>query len=560
MDKIRIEHLEVYAYHGVYEAEKEEGQRFLLSAELFLDVEKAAGADDLAQTVSYADAALFMEKRVKEGCFDLIESVAEDLAEGLLLQFPSLTAVTVTVNKPEAPIPVKFQSVGVTVSRKRETVYLSIGSNMGERKGYLDMAVERLRSDARICVTKVSSYLETEPVGPVEQDDFLNAAIELSTIYSPEKLLDVLHTIENEAERRRTVHWGPRTLDLDILLFGDRIISTENLTIPHPEMPNRSFVLIPMCEIAPHVMHPVFKRSMTSLLSALEKRAKEPKPYDISNFSVMDALLKKNIRVAYAGVPGAYAEEAAGKRFGYEAKLTNLKSFEEVVKAVAEGRADYGVLPIENSSAGFVSGNLDLILEGGVTIVNEIILDIEHALLGVPGASIGDIRKVYSHPQGLMQCREYILNHGFSDEAVSNTALAAEMVRDAGDSSRGAIASVRAAEIYGLQVLERHINFSSDNATRFFVISGKREYLADADKVWISFHASHRVGSLYEIMGIINRYGLNMTSIESRPSKRKKWEYSFYVSFEGRLTDRRVRKALGAILDEADSLEVLGTL
>ncbi len=560
MDYLSIDNLEVYAYHGVYEAEKEEGQRFLISARLYLDLSRASREDELSETVSYADAAVFMEKRVRETCRDLIEAVADDLADGLLLHFSMLKRVSVTVSKPEAPIPVKFGCVSVTVEKTREIAYLSIGSNMGDRQEYLNMAVSRLSEDPKIEVTKVSAFLETEPVGPVEQPDFLNAAVELTTIYSPEELLDALHGIENEADRRRTVHWGPRTLDLDILLFGDRIISRPDLTIPHPEMTNRSFVLLPMCEIAPLVMHPVYKRNMSQLLGSLEKRAREPKLYDISAFAAEDELKTEGVLVAYAGVPGAYAQEAAERRFGYSAKLINLPTFDEVAEAVRDGRADYGVLPIENSSAGFVSGNLDLILETGVTIVNEVILDIDHALLGVPGAAVQDIRKVFSHQQGLMQCRDFIRQHGLTGEQVSNTALAAEMVKESGDRTCGAIASIRAAEIYGLTVLERHINFSHDNATRFFVISGKKEYLADADKVWISFHASHRVGSLYEIMGIINRYGLNMTSIESRPSKRKKWEYSFYVSFEGRLTDRRVRKALGAIRDEADSLFVLGTI
>ena len=211
------------------------------------------------------------------------------------------------------------------------------------------------------------------------------------------------------------------------------------------------------------------------------------------------------------------------------------------------------------SGAGFVAGIYDIIRNSGVQIVGQVVLDIEHALLGLPDAHISDIRKVYSHPQGLMQCKDFIDEHGFQAESLSNTALAARRVKDKGDIREAAIASERAAELYGLKILARRINFQNDNSTKFVIVTAKKIFLSTSDKISISFTLQHKVGSLYEILGRINENGVNMTSIESRPSLRKKWEYVFYVSFEGKLTDKNVRKALGEIHAEAREMNLLGT-
>ena len=559
MDTIEIRKLKVFAYHGVYDEEKEQGQFFYISAKMHLDLRASSVSDDLSETVSYETAAHLIEDVVTGEKWNLIEAVAETVASELLLRFKKVLSVEVRVDKPDSPMGMAFDTVAVEVQRGRHTVYIGIGSNLGDRKHYLDQAVEQLGKDPYIRVLKVSKYIETEPYGPVEQPDFLNGAAKLETLYSPKELLSVLHDIEQEAGRKRIVHWGPRTLDLDILLYDDAVIREEDLYIPHVEMEKRAFVLEPLAEIAPHVVHPLLHRTVSRLLSELKEQDMDVPPYDIAEYHFADDLEKEGKTICYAGVPGAYAEAAAMKYFGEEADLVNVKTFDDVVEAVRSGKADYGVLPVENSSAGFVSGNYDIIRFSGVTIVEEIVLEIEHALLGQPDAVISDIRKVYSHNQGLMQCKEFIENHQFSAEATSNTAVAAKKVMESRDVTKAAIASERAAELYNLKVLARRINFTRDNATRFVIITKEKVVLSGSDSVIICFTAPHRVGSLYQIMGIINKNSINMNRIESRPSLKKKWEYSFYVSFEGKLSDRNVKKALGEILHEAEDLTVLGT-
>lgn len=561
MDKIVIKNLNIFAYHGVFEEEKKNGQLFRISAELRLSLRKAAQQDDLRLAVNYADVCeLIQEVTTREKC-DLIETVAENIAAEILMKYKTVQGVRVKVSKPDAPIDMTFEDVAVVVDRERHTALLGLGSNLGDREQYLKTAVDQLSKDDYIKVKKVSSYIETEPYGPVDQPDFLNAAVLVETLYTAEELLMVTSDIEQDAKRERIIHWGPRTLDIDILLFDDEIISTERLTVPHKEMHLRDFVLRPADEIAPYLMHPVFKKTIHQLLEELRNKEEHAaKPYIDEEYKMVDDLeINSDTRVVYAGVPGAYAESAVIKYFGDNVSIYNVKNFDDIVEEVAAGRADYGVIPLENSSAGFVTGNYDIIKTSGVRIVAEVVLDIEHALLGVPGASIGDIRKVYSHAQGLMQCKEYIDKHGFSSSSVSNTAAAAKKVREEGNPAYAAIASERAARLYNLSVLDTRINTLNDNSTKFVVVTGKKVALKDADNISICFMTAHKVGALFNIMRLFNDNGLNMTSIESRPSQRKKWQYYFYVTFNGRLTDKNVRKALGEIVREADEMEVLGT-
>ena len=561
MDKIVIKNLNIFAYHGVFEEEKKNGQLFRISAELRLSLRKAAQQDDLRLAVNYADVCeLIQEVTTREKC-DLIETVAENIAAEILMKYKTVQGVRVKVSKPDAPIDMTFEDVAVVVDRERHTALLGLGSNLGDREQYLKTAVDQLGKDDYIKVKKVSSYIETEPYGPVDQPDFLNAAVLVETLYTAEELLMVTSDIEQDAKRERIIHWGPRTLDIDILLFDDEIISTERLTVPHKEMHLRDFVLRPADEIAPYLMHPVFKKTIHQLLEELRNKEEHAaKPYIDEEYKMVDDLeINNDTRVVYAGVPGAYAESAVIKYFGDNVSIYNVKNFDDIVEEVAAGRADYGVIPLENSSAGFVTGNYDIIKTSGVRIVAEVVLDIEHALLGVPGASISDIRKVYSHAQGLMQCKEYIDKHGFSSSSVSNTAAAAKKVREEGNPAYAAIASERAARLYNLSVLDTRINTLNDNSTKFVVVTGKKVALKDADNISICFMTAHKVGALFNIMRLFNDNGLNMTSIESRPSQRKKWQYYFYVTFNGRLTDKNVRKALGEIVREADEMEVLGT-
>ena len=560
MDKIRIDDIKIFAYHGVLPEEKKNGQYFYVSAELRLDLKKAGISDKLKCTVNYAEVTDLIQDTFVETNYDTIEAAAEAVLEAILNNYSIIKSATIKVRKPDAPIDAEFRDVSVEITRSKHRVFLGIGSNLGDRHAYLDMAVVELERDSSIVLKNKSTYIETEPVGPVDQPDFLNGVIEIETTLEPYELLSIINDIEQEAGRERLIHWGPRTLDIDILLFDDMIINTEKLTIPHPEMHKREFVLKPMFEIAPYIYHPTLMKNVSQMLEDLRTSGYVASDHvETEDFTEIDSLITKNKTVIYAGVPGAYAEEAAIKFFGGGVNYANVKKFEDVVKAVADGSADYGVIPIENSSAGFVTGNSDIIRTGEVKIVAQVTIDINHCLLAVNEARINDIVKVYSHPQGLMQCKEYIEQYGFKAESVSNTAKAAKRVKEDGLISQAAISSERAAEIYGLKILDKNINFSSDNSTKFVILTKEEVYLSESVNISICFTTQHKVGALYDVLGIIDANELNMTSIESRPSLKHKWEYWFYVTFEGKLTDRNVIKALRELKANTDEMIILGT-
>ena len=270
MDQIAIKDMELFGYHGVFEEEALLGQKFIISATLFLDTRKAGKTDDLKESLDYGEACQVIKKIVETERYMLIERLAEEIAEKLLLTFSLLKAVEITVKKPWAPVLVNLDTVSVTIQRGWHKAYLSIGSNMGDREGYLDLAVDYLNNEKDTKVTAVSDYIETEPYGDVEQDDFLNGALEIETLKTPRELLETAMAIEKEAHRERLIHWGPRTLDVDILFYDDEIIMEEDLKIPHVEIPKREFVLEPMAAIAPYYMHPVFHKSIVEMLNELK--------------------------------------------------------------------------------------------------------------------------------------------------------------------------------------------------------------------------------------------------------------------------------------------------
>ncbi|WP_370750030.1 2-amino-4-hydroxy-6-hydroxymethyldihydropteridine diphosphokinase [Eubacterium sp.] len=274
MDCIKIRQLEVFAYHGCNEEEKINGQRFYVDADLFTDVRTPGMSDDLEETVNYSKACKFINKFMTENRFDLIEAVAEQTARGLLKEFPKIREVELTINKPNAPIKLPFGNVAVTVRRKWSRAYLSIGSNMGDKEEYLNQAIEGLYDDENCRVSIVSKFIETEPYGPVEQDNFLNGCVEIETLYSPKELLRKVNIIELEAGRTREIHWGPRTLDIDIILFDNEIVNLPDLKIPHIEMHKRLFVLEPLNQIAPYAVHPIFNKMVSQLLEDLQPQNK----------------------------------------------------------------------------------------------------------------------------------------------------------------------------------------------------------------------------------------------------------------------------------------------
>ncbi len=270
MDKIIIKDLEIFAYHGVLEEEKRNGQPFIVTAELFLDLREAGIKDDLSKTVNYAEVCQLISDTMTKEKFDLIEAVAEAVAGAILLRFEMIKEVHLIISKPMAPIPMTFDTVCVDIVRKKHIVYLGLGSNLGDKEGYLDFAIDQLNKDEFIRVNKVSEYIVTEPYGDVEQDDFLNGCVEIETLYTPMELLSVINDIEQSAGRKRLIHWGPRTLDIDILLYDREIVMEEKLKIPHVEMTKREFVLKPLVEIAPYAVHPGVGKTVLRLYEMLK--------------------------------------------------------------------------------------------------------------------------------------------------------------------------------------------------------------------------------------------------------------------------------------------------
>lgn len=272
MDQITIRNMEIFGYHGVFEEEAFLGQKFIVTAKLFLSVRQAGKTDDLKKSLDYGEACGLIKKLVETERYMLIESLAEEIAEQLLLSFPILCEVEITVKKPWAPVQVSLDTVEVTIRRGWHKAYLSIGSNIGDREGYLDFAIDRLNDMKDTKVTAVADYLETKPYGDVEQDDFLNGALEIETLKTPVELLSSVMAIEKEAGRERAIHWGPRTLDIDILFYDAVIIQEEDLVIPHVEIQKRLFVLEPLSTIAPFYIHPVYRKSVMDLLQELKQR------------------------------------------------------------------------------------------------------------------------------------------------------------------------------------------------------------------------------------------------------------------------------------------------
>lgn len=269
MDKIIIEDLEIYAHHGVFPEEKEKGQTFFLSAILHTDTRKAGLTDDLENSINYGMVSHMMTDFVQQNTFDLLETVVEKLAEKMLKEFPSLQEVTLRIDKPEAPVGLPFGTVAVEITRKWHIAYIALGSNMGDKKAYINGALAALDDMDDCVVESVSSLIETAPYGYTNQDDFLNGCLCLKTLLTPQELLDRLHEIEAAADRKREVRWGPRTLDLDIIMFDDLVMDTLELHIPHIDMHRREFVLRPLAEIAPWVRHPVIGKTVLELANEL---------------------------------------------------------------------------------------------------------------------------------------------------------------------------------------------------------------------------------------------------------------------------------------------------
>lgn len=268
----------------------------------------------------------------------------------------------------------------------------------------------------------------------------------------------------------------------------------------------------------------------------------------------------KKLRVACYGARGSYTYEAMEKQFGNrEKEVIFCPLFEDVVKAVREGQADYGVVPMENSSTGGITEVYDLIQHYDCAIVGEQMVKIEHVLLGVPGSTLDDIDTVYSHPQGFAQCREFFMEkRNWKQQPYFSTAQSAEKVAREGKKNQAAVASRTAGRLYGLQVLKDTIAFNSSNYTRFFIIGPAMEIADDADKITLVLSVRHEPGALYHVLGYFFYGGMNMTHLESRPIKGKPFEYFFHIDVTGRLKDPANAQTLKGIESMSTYFKILG--
>lgn len=270
MDSIRIKDLEIYGHHGVYQEEKKLGQKFLLTIDAKTSIVKGSRSDQLTDTTSYGDIARFAHKFLTDNTYDLLETCVERLATALFLEFASIRALDLELKKPWAPIGLPLDYVGVKIQRGWQKVTVALGSNLGDPQKNLHGALARLQGNPLNRSFKVSELIETTPVGYADQANFLNGVVVFETLQTAQQLLAELLEIEADFQRVRTIKNGPRTLDLDLLLFGELILNEEELIIPHPRMHERLFVLEPLCELIPYQAHPIFHQRFIDLLTNLK--------------------------------------------------------------------------------------------------------------------------------------------------------------------------------------------------------------------------------------------------------------------------------------------------
>jgi chorismate mutase/prephenate dehydratase len=263
--------------------------------------------------------------------------------------------------------------------------------------------------------------------------------------------------------------------------------------------------------------------------------------------------------VAFQGEPGAYSESAVYQFFGAKVKVKPCKDFKDVFDSVCTQETQFGVVPVENSLEGIITQNYDLFLRFDLKVSGEVVVKIEHCLIANPGTTLEGIKIVYSHPQALGQCRSFL--EEFDRELIPtyDTAGSVKMIKEKGLKNAAAIASERAASIYGMHILAKDIADNPENYTRFFVLSNEDSSPTGKDKTSIIFSAAHKPGSLFYALGEFAKRDINLTKIESRPTKQTPWEYNFYVDFEGHRTEKRCTEALKALEKYAAFIKVLGS-
>ena len=269
MDEIHIDELKIFANHGVLPFENEKGQYFYVNAVLYLSTRKAGISDCLDDSVSYADVCMLIIKEMTEHTYKLIEAAAEHTALKILEQYELLRGVSLEIRKPDAPVDAEFSSVSVKIKRNRHKAYIAFGSSENykemSKEELIDKALKLIDEDPFCRIRERSSVMKSSPYGGVAKNEFLNGVICIETFYEPEELLTFLHETEKACGRERKEHWGDRTLDLDIIFYDDLVLRSSDLSIPHPDMENRDFVLKPLCEIAAEHIHPLIGKTVRDI-------------------------------------------------------------------------------------------------------------------------------------------------------------------------------------------------------------------------------------------------------------------------------------------------------
>lgn len=274
MDTIIIEDLEIYGYHGVFPEENVLGQKFIFSLKLYGDFRLAGKTEDLTKSIHYGEVCKLVEEHFLKKNNQLIETCGEEICQLLFETYPLIQSINLVLKKPWAPIGSHLDYAAVELNRSRHYAYIGIGSNLGDTTENVRLALDALNT-TDVKVLAVSQKIITKPWGVTDQPDFLNCVAKVETLLTPKELLHYLQSIEKNLKRERLVHWGPRTIDLDILLFDHLITDDPELVIPHPQMEHRLFVLTPLKEIAPFVVHPLLNKRIFQLEAELLKQEKE---------------------------------------------------------------------------------------------------------------------------------------------------------------------------------------------------------------------------------------------------------------------------------------------
>ena len=264
-------------------------------------------------------------------------------------------------------------------------------------------------------------------------------------------------------------------------------------------------------------------------------------------------------RIAFQGENGAYSQEAIFRTFGNETETLPCRTFFDLFRAVDQGQTDFAMVPIENSTAGAINQSYDLLLDYDLKITREVVLQVRHNLMAIPGTTLADVKRVYSHPQALAQCERFIAKHDWDSVVVYDTAGAAKQISETREQNAAAIASETAARMYGLDILASDVQDIQNNFTRFFVVGHNEPARGEKSKTSLVFATRNIPGALYSCLGEFSTRGINLVKIESRPDRRRPWHYVFYLDFEGHWQDEACRDALVGLLNKSSFIKVLGS-